>query len=86
MGNNNYDKLGTLFNKTTATGILAFASTEHPTNTDEERELDKQYWYGGIHVNVDAGRDDENVQVPPNISKVKHLTHGEKGKKKKPKK
>jgi hypothetical protein len=36
-------------------------------------------------VNVDAGSDDENVQVPPNMGKVKHPTHGEKGKEKKPK-
>uniref|UniRef100_A0A2N9GZZ6 Myb/SANT-like domain-containing protein n=1 Tax=Fagus sylvatica TaxID=28930 RepID=A0A2N9GZZ6_FAGSY len=85
-GCDHYDKLGTLFNKTTAIGLLAFASTEDPTNTEEERELDEQYWYGGIHVNVDAGSDDETVQVPPNMGKVKCPTHEEKGKEKKPKK
>jgi hypothetical protein len=37
-------------------------------------------------VNVDAGSDDENVQVPPNMGMVKHPTHGEKGKENKPKK
>ena len=36
-------------------------------------------------MNVDAGSDDENVQVPPNMGKVKRSTHGEKGKEKKPK-
>ena len=85
-GCDHYDKLGILFNKTTATRLLAFASTEDPTNTEEERELDEQYRYGGIHVNVDAGSDDEAVQVPPNMGKVKHPTHEEKGKEKKPKK
>jgi hypothetical protein len=85
-GCDHYDKLGTLFNKTTATRLLAFASTEDPTNTEEERELDEQYRYGGIHVNMDAGSDDEAVQVPPNMGKVKHPTHEEKGKEKKPKK
>uniref|UniRef100_A0A2N9E563 DDE Tnp4 domain-containing protein n=1 Tax=Fagus sylvatica TaxID=28930 RepID=A0A2N9E563_FAGSY len=45
---------------------------------EEERELDEQYRYGRIHVNVDAGSDDENVQVPPNMGKVKRPTHGEK--------
>ena len=37
-------------------------------------------------MNVDVGSDDENVQVPPNMGKVKRPTHGEKGKEKKPKK
>jgi hypothetical protein len=37
-------------------------------------------------VNVDAGSNDENVQVPPNMGKVKRPTHGEKGKEKKLKK
>jgi hypothetical protein len=31
-------------------------------------------------VNVDAGSDNENVQVPPNMGKVKRPTHGEKRK------
>ena len=38
------------------------------------------------NVNVDVGSDDENVQVPPNMGKVKRPMHGEKGKEKKPKK
>ena len=37
-------------------------------------------------MNVDASSDDEVVQVPPNMGKVKRPTHGEKGKEKKPKK
>ena len=37
-------------------------------------------------MNVDVGSDDENVQVPPNMGKVKRPMHGEKGKEKKPKK
>ncbi len=37
-------------------------------------------------MNVDAGNDDENVQVPPNMSKVKRPMHREKDKEKKPKK
>uniref|UniRef100_A0A2N9H3X8 Myb/SANT-like domain-containing protein n=1 Tax=Fagus sylvatica TaxID=28930 RepID=A0A2N9H3X8_FAGSY len=35
-GCENYIQLGTLFNKTTATSVMAFASTQDPTNTDEE--------------------------------------------------
>jgi hypothetical protein len=37
-------------------------------------------------VNVGVGSDDENVQVPPNMGKVKRPMHGEKGNEKKPKK
>jgi hypothetical protein len=42
--------------------------------------------HSGIHVNVDAGSDDENVQVPSNMGKVKRSMHGEKDKEKKFKK
>uniref|UniRef100_A0A2N9GL58 Uncharacterized protein n=1 Tax=Fagus sylvatica TaxID=28930 RepID=A0A2N9GL58_FAGSY len=42
--------------------------------------------HSGIYVNVDAGNDNENVQVPPNMSKVKRHMHREKDKEKKPKK
>ena len=55
--------MGTLFNKTTATGILTFASTEDPTNVHEERKLDEQYQHGGIYVNVDPGNANETDQV-----------------------
>ena len=50
----NYIQLGTLFNKITATGIMAFASTQDPTNIDEERELDERFIITGVHVNVDV--------------------------------
>uniref|UniRef100_A0A2N9H4I8 Uncharacterized protein n=1 Tax=Fagus sylvatica TaxID=28930 RepID=A0A2N9H4I8_FAGSY len=63
-GCENYIKLGTLFNKTTATGVMAFASTQDPTNTDEERELDERFITIGVHVDVDM---DVDVEVDPNI-------------------
>uniref|UniRef100_A0A2N9IYJ3 Myb/SANT-like domain-containing protein n=1 Tax=Fagus sylvatica TaxID=28930 RepID=A0A2N9IYJ3_FAGSY len=59
-GCENYIQLGSLFNKTTNTGIMAFASTQDPTNTDEERELDERFITTGVHVDVD-------VEVDPNI-------------------
>ncbi len=61
-GCENYIQLGTLFNKTTATGVMAFASTQDPTNTDEERELDERFITTGVHVDVDV-----DVEVDPNI-------------------
>ena len=59
-GCENYIQLETLFNKTTATGVMTFASTQDPTNTDEKRELDERFITTGVHVNV-------NVEVDPNI-------------------
>uniref|UniRef100_A0A2N9EIJ2 Myb/SANT-like domain-containing protein n=1 Tax=Fagus sylvatica TaxID=28930 RepID=A0A2N9EIJ2_FAGSY len=53
-GCENYIQLGTLFNKTTTTSVMAFASTQDPTNTDEEREIDKRFINTGMHVNVDV--------------------------------
>ena len=59
-GCENYIQLGSLFNKTTDTSVMAFASTQDPTNTDEERELDEMFITIGVHVDVD-------VEVDPNI-------------------
>jgi hypothetical protein len=53
-GCENYIQLGTLFNKTTATSVMAFASTQDPTNTDEKRALDERFINIGVHVNVDV--------------------------------
>ena len=69
-GCENYIQLETLFNKTTATGVMTFASTQDPTNIDEERELDERFIITGVHVNVDVdvevdldiGEDPEPVQ------------------------
>ena len=61
-GCENYIQLGILFNKTTATGVMAFASTQDSTNTDEERELDERFISTGMHVDVDV-----DVEVDPDI-------------------
>ena len=65
-GCENYIQLGSLFNKTTDTGVMAFASTQDPTNTDEERELDERFISIGVHVNIQADVDVE-VEVDPDI-------------------
>lgn len=83
-GCEHYGKLDVLLNKTT--GLLAFASTEDPTNTEEEHEHDEQYRYGEIHLNVDSDSDNEAVEVSPNMVKVKRAMHEAKHKKKKAKK
>ena len=53
-GCENYIQLGTLFNKTIATGVMAFASTQDPTNIDDEREFDEMFITTGVRVDVDV--------------------------------
>ena len=71
-GCENYIQLGILFNKTTATGVMAFASTQDPTNTDEERELDERFISTGVHVDVDV-----DVEVDPDIGEDPKLVEGD---------
>ena len=71
-GCENYIQLGTLFNKTTATGVMAFASTQDPTNTDEERELDERFISTGMHVDVDV-----DVEVDPDIGEDPEPVEGD---------
>jgi hypothetical protein len=73
-GCENYIQLGTLFNKTTATGVMAFASTQDPINTDEEHELDERFITTGVHVNVDV-----DVEVDPDIREDPELVQGDVG-------
>ena len=74
-GCENYIQLGTLFNKTTATGVMAFASTQDPTNTDVEREFDERFITTGVHVNVDV-----DVEVYPDIGEDPESVQGNVGK------
>ena len=46
-----------MFNKRTATGVMAFASTQDPINIDEERELDERFISTGVHVDLDEDAD-----------------------------
>ena len=48
---------------------MAFASTQDPTNTDEERELDERFVSTGMHVDVDVDVDvDADVGVHAGIA------------------
>ena len=73
-GCENYIQLGTLFNKTTATGIMAFASTQDPTNIDDEREFDERFITIGVRVNVDV-----DVEVYPYIGEDPKPVQGDVG-------
>ena len=70
----NYIQLGTLFNKTTATSVMEFASTQNPTNTNEERKLDERFITTRVHVNVDV-----DVEVDLDIGEEPELVQRDVG-------
>jgi hypothetical protein len=49
-GCKNYELLGQVFNKSTATGHLHFASTQLPPTSDEEREVEEVFLHKGVHI------------------------------------
>ncbi|KAM7503907.1 hypothetical protein LguiB_002811 [Lonicera macranthoides] len=49
-----YQLLGEIFNTTTATGQLHYASNQLPPNSDEECELENNFLNTGVHINVDG--------------------------------
>ena len=53
-GLSNYNLLGLIFNKSTATGVLHCASTQNPPNLDEENALGVWLIYRGVHVNLES--------------------------------
>ena len=57
-GLSNYNLLGLIFNKSTATGILHCVSTENPPNLDEENALEEWLIHGGVHVNLESPSQD----------------------------
>ena len=53
-GLSNYNLLGLIFNKSTATRVLHYASTQDPPNSDEENALEERLIHGGVHVNLES--------------------------------
>ena len=53
-GLSNYNLLGLIFNKSTATRVLHYASTQDPPNSDEENALEELLIHGGVHVNLES--------------------------------
>ncbi|GAV83466.1 LOW QUALITY PROTEIN: Myb_DNA-bind_3 domain-containing protein [Cephalotus follicularis] len=60
-GCEHYKLLGLIFNKSTAMGMLHYSSTQEPPNSDEENELDDEFRYSGVHVDVDLTSPDDPV-------------------------
>ncbi|KAF7822204.1 L10-interacting MYB domain-containing protein [Senna tora] len=46
-GLEHYNLLGIIFNRSTATGVLHHSSTQAPPDSQQERELENEYLYGG---------------------------------------
>ncbi|KAL0007644.1 hypothetical protein SO802_009146 [Lithocarpus litseifolius] len=49
-GLSNYNLIGLIFNKSTATGVLHCASTQDPPNLDEKNALEERLIHGGVHA------------------------------------
>ncbi|OMO53159.1 hypothetical protein CCACVL1_28843 [Corchorus capsularis] len=54
-----YELLGEIFNRTTATGKLQQLSTEDPLTDTQERRLEEEFLSGSMHVDLDT----ENSEV-----------------------
>ncbi|VVA38851.1 PREDICTED: L10-interacting MYB domain-containing, partial [Prunus dulcis] len=60
QGLEHYQLLGEIFNTTTATGQLHYASSQLPPNSDNERELENNFLNTGVHIDVDLDDDGDN--------------------------
>ncbi|KAB2617042.1 hypothetical protein D8674_012911 [Pyrus ussuriensis x Pyrus communis] len=56
-GCSHYEVLGQIFNNTTATGQMQYASTNSPPNSDFERELEAGFLTTGAHIRQSTGSD-----------------------------
>ncbi|KAJ4839800.1 hypothetical protein Tsubulata_046583 [Turnera subulata] len=64
-GCDQYEFLGVIFNRSTATGNLHHASANEPPNSEEERRLDEEYVNTGVHVNLEDDNDDDGENPVP---------------------
>ncbi|KAF7800980.1 L10-interacting MYB domain-containing protein [Senna tora] len=62
-GLEHYNLLGIIFNRSTATGVLHHSSTQAPPDSEQERELENEYLYGGIHVDLDEDNQDDITPI-----------------------
>ncbi|VVA34516.1 PREDICTED: L10-interacting MYB domain-containing [Prunus dulcis] len=52
-----------IFNTTTATDQLRYASNQPPLNSDEERELENNFLNIGVHIGVDSDDNGINLKI-----------------------
>ena len=62
-GLSNYNLLGLIFNKSTATRVLHCASTQDPPNSDEESALEERLIHRGVHVNLESPTQDPVMAI-----------------------
>ncbi|ONI02352.1 hypothetical protein PRUPE_6G193000, partial [Prunus persica] len=69
-----YQLLEEIFNTTTATGQLRYASNQLPPNSDEEHELENNFLNTGVHIDVDLDDDGVNLETDHGKGKRKSVT------------
>ncbi|BFG14551.1 hypothetical protein CerSpe_177980 [Prunus speciosa] len=74
QGLEHYQLLGEIFNTTTATGQLHYASSQLPPNSDDERELENNFLNTGVHIDVDLDDDGDSPQLVSGKGKRKCAT------------
>lgn len=52
--------LGEIFNTTTVTGQIHYASTQDPWESEEEHELEEAFLNAGVHVDATSEMDMNN--------------------------
>ncbi|CAB4320718.1 unnamed protein product [Prunus armeniaca] len=69
-----YRLLGEIFNTTTATGQLRYASNQLPPNSNKDRELENNFLNISVHIDVDLDDDGVNLEIDHGKGKRKCVT------------
>ncbi|BBH05738.1 hypothetical protein Prudu_017217 [Prunus dulcis] len=69
-----YQLLEEIFNTTTATGQLHYASNQLPPNSDEELELENNFLNTSVYIDVDLDDDGVNLETDHGKGKRKSVT------------
>ncbi|KAL6139012.1 hypothetical protein ACLB2K_064290 [Fragaria x ananassa] len=68
-GLEHYEILGEIFNTTTVTGQLHYASSQLPPNSDDEHELEKKFLKNRVHINPDDDLNIDNAQTKTRVKR-----------------
>ncbi|BBH05737.1 hypothetical protein Prudu_017216 [Prunus dulcis] len=68
-----YQLLEEIFNTTTATGQLRYASNQLPPNSDEELELENNFLNTSVYIDVDLDDDGVNLETDHGKGKRKSV-------------
>ncbi|XP_062085991.1 L10-interacting MYB domain-containing protein-like [Humulus lupulus] len=70
-GLQHYEMLGEIFNNTTATGGMSYASTQLPPSSVEERQQERHFVGTGAHVDIDLEFDGDNYGEEEEVTGVR---------------